>query len=132
MLAAGAAFAKAAFIAGPESATGGGPYALAVGDIDGDGKADLVVSNADSNSVSVLLGNGDGSFKPQVAYAAGNYPQSLALGDFDNDGKPDIIVANRVSGTVSVVGQRRWHIPAATGICRRFRSRRGRAGRFRG
>src|SRR5678815_2402226 len=103
LLAAGAAFAKVAFDAGPASATGGGPLAIAVGDLDGDGKTDLVVANADSNTVSVLLGNGDGSFKPQVAYASGNDPQSVALGDFDNDGKPDIIVANRGSGTVSLL-----------------------------
>ncbi|HSC09511.1 MAG TPA: FG-GAP-like repeat-containing protein [Rhodanobacteraceae bacterium] len=103
LLAAGAAFAKVAFDAGPASATGAGPLAIAVGDVDGDGKADLVVANADSNTVSVLLGNGDGSFKPQTLYAAGSYPQSLALGDFDNDGNADIVVANRVSGTISLL-----------------------------
>lgn len=103
LLAAGAASAKVAFDVGPALATGAGPLAIAVGDLDGDGKADLVVANADSNTISVLLGNGDGSFRSQAAYATGNHPQSVALGDFNNDGKPDVVVANAVSGTVSLL-----------------------------
>ena len=47
---------------------------MAVGDFNGDGKPDLVVANYDSNTVSVLLGNGDGTFQTAVNYAAGSYP----------------------------------------------------------
>jgi hypothetical protein len=63
-----------------------------VGDFNGDGKPDLAVAN--SSGVSVLLGQGDGTFLPAVNYAAGNGPSAVAVGDFNGDGKPDLAVAN--------------------------------------
>ena len=48
--------------------------AIAVGDVDGDGKPDLVVTDAGLGTVAVLLGNGDGSFQPAVTYASGAAP----------------------------------------------------------
>jgi hypothetical protein len=63
-------------------AVGYQPYAVAVGDFNGDGKPDLAVANNVSDDVSILLGNGDGTFQPQVKYAAGTGPSSLAIGDF--------------------------------------------------
>ena len=53
-------------------AVGTGPYAIVAGDFNGDGRTDLAVANHGSNDVSVLLGNGDGTFQPQVTYAVGN------------------------------------------------------------
>ena len=44
--------------------------------------------------MSVLLGNGDGTFQAAVNYAVGNAPYSVAVGDFNGDGKPDLAVAN--------------------------------------
>ena len=67
---------------------------MAVGDFNGDGKADLAVANASSNNVSVLLGNGNGTFQAAVNYAAGTGPSSVAVGDFNGDGKADLAVAN--------------------------------------
>ncbi len=89
----------------------GGYYtrSLAVTDLNGDGKLDLVVANmcitsnncSNNGTVSVLFGNGDGSFQSPVTYPAGAYePLSLALGDFDGDGKTDIaVVSQSVSGS---------------------------------
>jgi hypothetical protein len=88
-------------------AAGPVPISLAVGDFDGDGKLDLSVSNIPSgntgpNVVSVLLGNGDGTFKPHVDYSVGSYAtytsfSSVTLGDFNGDGQLDLAVANQGS-----------------------------------
>jgi hypothetical protein len=74
---------------------------VATVDLNGDGKTDLVVGNATANNISVLLGNGDGTFQPAVNYAAGTYSISIAVGDFNGDGKPDVAVAN--SNNVSIL-----------------------------
>jgi hypothetical protein len=68
---------------------------VAVGDFNGDGTPDLAVANVGSNTVSVLLGQGDGTFLPAQSYAAGSYPLSVAVGDFNGDGIPDLAVANQ-------------------------------------
>jgi hypothetical protein len=72
--------------------------------VSGDGKPDLVTANSEytASTVSVLLGNGDGTFAAKVDYAAGTGPQSVAIGDVGGDGKPDLVVANYFSATVSV------------------------------
>ena len=73
------------------------------GDFTGDGHLDLAVANSGSNTVSVLLGNGNGTFQPQVTYAVGQVPQALVAGDFTGDGRLDLAVANNSSNTVSVL-----------------------------
>jgi hypothetical protein len=88
-------------------AAGPVPISLAVGDFDGDGKLDLAVSNIPAgntgpNVVSVLLGNGDGTFKPHVDYNVGSYAKytsfsSVTLGDFNGDGQLDLALANQGS-----------------------------------
>jgi len=82
---------------------GSGPYSVAVGDFNGDGKPDLAVANSISNNVSVLLGNGDGTFQAAVNYAAGSWPISVTVGDFNGDGKLDLAVANYLDSDVSVL-----------------------------
>ena len=59
------------FLAAVNYAAGTGPISVTVGDFNGDGKADLAVANGDSNNVSVLLGNGNGTFQAAVNYGAG-------------------------------------------------------------
>ena len=93
-------------------ATGPDPYAIAVGDFNGDGRLDLAVTNGDygsSGTVSVLLGNGDGTFQPQVTYPVSpdlqviSEPQNIVAGDFRGDGKLDLAVADYGSSYVSVL-----------------------------
>jgi len=64
------------------------PVAVASGDLNGDGKLDLVV--ADWNAVDVLLGNGDGTFQPPARFDLASPTESVVIGDFNNDGIPDL------------------------------------------
>ena len=80
-------------------ASGSGPEAVLLADLNGDTVFDLIVANAgnfnnDSGSVSVLLGNADGTFRAAVNYVAGVAPNALAAADFNKDGKLDVAVAN--------------------------------------
>ncbi len=84
-------------------AVGVTPVAEAVGDFNGDGKADLVVVNKFSNNVSVLLGNGNGTFQAAVNYPTGATPTGVAVGDFNGDGKLDIAVANSGANSISIL-----------------------------
>src|SRR5271157_1423388 len=73
--------------------TGTGPAVVAVGDFRGNGLMDVVTGNNDTaNTVSVLLGKGDGTFATHVDYAVGSAPSGIAVGDFNGDGKLDIVV----------------------------------------
>jgi hypothetical protein len=79
------------------------PHSVAVGDFNGDGRADLATPNAGSNNVSVLLGNGSGGFGVPTSFAVGDDPESIATGDFNGDGRVDLAVANVRSNNVSVL-----------------------------
>jgi hypothetical protein len=74
---------------------GGQPFAVAVADVNGDGKPDVVVANFLSSNVALLVGNGDGTFQPAVVFGTGGVgPYSVAIADVNGDGKPDLVVAN--------------------------------------
>jgi hypothetical protein len=106
------------FLAGAIYGVGNDPASIAIGDLDGDGKADIVTSNAilsaagaGASTVSVLLQDQlhPGQFLPAVPYATGFNPVSVSIGDLNNDGKPDLAVADH--GGISLLLQN----PAAPG-----------------
>jgi hypothetical protein len=95
-------------------ATGSKPKDVAIGDLNGDGKLDLVVANEGirdslgfvSDSVSLLLGNGDGTFQPAVAVATGDATDAhsaVAIADLNGDGKLDLAVTNARANTLWVL-----------------------------
>jgi hypothetical protein len=121
------------FLEAPQYPTGIGPYSVVVGDFNGDGKDDLAVANfcsddaCSQSSVSVLLGNGDGTFQAHVDYLTGTGSVSIVVGDFNHDGKPDLAATNIcsdpscVASSVSILlgkgdGTFRAHVDYATGL----------------
>ena len=83
--------------------TGTLPFANAVGDFNGDHILDVAVCNYSSNNVSVLLGNGDGTFQTAVNYPVGTEPSAITVADLNNDGFPDIAVADEIGKTIAVL-----------------------------
>jgi len=79
------------------------PSAVATGDFNGDGIPDLVVANENNNNVSVLLGNGDGTFQQQTTWATDQVPESIVVGDFNGDDIPDMAVADTNGNCVSIL-----------------------------
>ena len=82
-------------------APGGGARSITAGDLNGDGRPDLVTGN-NPGSVSVFLNRGDGSFGDAVTYEAPGYVSCVALGDLDGDGDPDLATADE-AGSMNVL-----------------------------
>jgi len=76
---------------------------VAIGDLNVDGKPDLAVANSVSNTVSVLLGNGDGTLGANTEFGTGYAPLCVAIGDLNGGGQPDLVAANSGDNTVSVL-----------------------------
>lgn len=94
------------FLYTPRYTTGSQPISIAAGDFNGDGHWDLATANSEDYTVSVLLGNGDGTFQGHVDYATGGHPRSVAVGDFNEDGRLDLVTGNiedNENNTVSVL-----------------------------
>ena len=83
-------------------ATGKDPVAIVASDFNSDGKLDLAVANHDDNTVSIFLGNGDGTFTSKGTLATGQGPVAMVTADFNNDSIPDLAVLNETDNTVSV------------------------------
>ncbi|MGA2653308.1 MAG: FG-GAP-like repeat-containing protein [Terracidiphilus sp.] len=84
---------------------GSGPSSIAAADFNGDGIPDLAVANVSGNTISILLGNGDGTFTQAAnsPLTVGNGPLSVAVGDFNGNGIPDLAVANAIDSTVMIL-----------------------------
>ena len=111
------------FRAAVNYAAGTGAVAIVKGDFNHDGHADLAVVNRDSDTVSILLGNGDGTFRAGGNFAVALTPRSIAVGDFNRDGNLDLAVASEcatsacVNGAVSLLfgnGDGTFREPAVT------------------
>jgi hypothetical protein len=85
------------------------PYLLVAGDVDGDGRLDLVATDVHGNTVSVFRNQATPgtleveSFAPFVTFAVGAGPRALALADLDGDGRPEIVTANHEGNTISIL-----------------------------
>ena len=79
------------YVTGP---TPKGPYSATPGDFNGDGKLDLVTANGNGNTVSVFMGNGDGTFQTNVDYTLVGAAKAVSVSDFNQDGAPDLAVPN--------------------------------------
>ena len=76
---------------------------MAVGDLNGDGIPDIVTANRIDDTVSVFLGNGDGTFQPPRTYAVGPRVWHVTLADVTNDGRLDILTVNKGANTISIL-----------------------------
>lgn len=81
-------------------AIGNNPYGLIATDLNGDGKLDLIAANSPSTgngSISVLLGNGNGTFQSAINTTVGTRPRYFAAGDFNRDGKQDLALSQTIT-----------------------------------
>ena len=76
---------------------------MALADLNGDGELDLAVANVNDGTVSVLMGNGDGTFQNAVTYSAGPGADAVTAADFNGDGKLDLAVANLYANSVTIL-----------------------------
>ena len=84
-------------------AVGNHPVSIAAGDFNRDGKTDLAVANSGSKTVSLLIGNGDGTFAAATDYEIGVVPELIAVTDLNRDGLADIVVREAAGDRVSVL-----------------------------
>lgn len=90
-------------MAGSPFATGKVPNRLAIGDVNGDGIADVAVTNPDSNNITLFLMSNKNSVASSSAIAVGKKPKGIAIRDLNGDGKADIVIANNGDNTLTVM-----------------------------
>jgi phospholipase C len=76
--------------------------AIATADFNGDGNTDIAMISQGGNTLTILLGNGNGTFTTGATYNTGNSPAAIAVADFNKDGIPDLAVANSADSTVTI------------------------------
>jgi len=85
-----------------DMAVGSTPRTIAAGDLNGDGKQDLVVVAGSSNAVSILLNAGGGVFRPVTKVVTGDSPNAAVLANFNSDAFPDMVVATYLSNQIQI------------------------------
>jgi hypothetical protein len=87
---------------------------ITTGDINKDGKPDLLVANRSAGKISLLLGDGSGGFAAAVSPTVGTNPTALTVSDVNRDGNPDVLVANNVTSNISLLlGDGAGNLPVA-------------------
>ena len=94
-------------------AVGTNPSSVISADFNGDGKMDLAIANHGSNNVSILLGNGTGSFGSATNFTTGSGSRSVISADFNGDGKADLAIANDIGNVSILLGNGNGTFPAA-------------------
>ena len=84
-------------------AVGTFPDSVVIGDFNRDGKADVAVANLNSDNVSILIGDGAGSFATATSVAVSGHAKSIAVGDFNRDGKTDLAVFRPSNGNWYII-----------------------------
>ncbi|NDD28306.1 MAG: VCBS repeat-containing protein [Proteobacteria bacterium] len=113
-----------AYATAKQYSTGTSPVSVSVGDFNNDGNLDLAVTNRDASTVSVLLGNGDGTFNAIQTLAVGATPYGVAVGDFNGDNKLDIVIASYGNSVSVLQGEGDGTFKTAQNIHHRRRQRR--------
>lgn len=93
---------RTSFSAATQVAVGDNPNSVTAADVNGDGRIDLLTANADSNTVSVRLGDGSGGFLTNTEVSAGSGSYAVTTADVNKDGRIDLLTANYLSNSVSV------------------------------
>ena len=112
-----AALGAAGFQTAQSYPVGTNRQAVAVGDFNGDGTADLAICNfgdptgGDDGNLSLLLGKGTGKFQPATNFTAVNNCTDLVTGDFDSDGRPDLLVVRAGDPTLADNGGAEYYVP---------------------
>ncbi len=90
-------------LVGSPISLGAAPSAAVAGDLTGDGQPDLLITNTDDGTLTLLVGDGSGQFPRRKSFSGGENPVDLALGDLDGDGDLDVAVANHETDYVTLL-----------------------------